>query len=180
MLETKAWVGLDDYQPITTKNLWEDLNNGSAVATNEKLVVGSITTLINENSTLPLSIVSDLSYASVSVNQCEGNEFQKSLDRYGDFNHFWLTKKSDVRYTKVRNELIKARCDPNQHRHNKLKEKQELWDHSTDADLVAAMPKEKTVIVSTLWKSIHAGSCSRIRSSRCAGLWIQADGRDDV
>ena len=43
MLETKAWVGLDDYQPITTKNLWEDLNNGSAVATNEKLVASSIT-----------------------------------------------------------------------------------------------------------------------------------------
>lgn len=149
MLETKAWVGLDDYQPIETENLWEDLNNGSAVSTNDRLAAGSITTLINENSVLPLSIDPELSYASVAVNQCEGNEFQKSLDRYGDFSHFWLTKKSDASmYAKVRNELIKHDVIVINIATTNSRRSKNYGITQSILDLVAAMPKEKTVIVS--------------------------------
>ena len=106
VLETKAWAGLDKYASIRLENLYEDLNSPQAVGMNNALVRASITTLINQDNTIPLEIDPSKKYASVVIDQVAGNAFQETLDRYYHFDQFQIFPKAEAaRFTQVANEL---------------------------------------------------------------------------
>src|SRR5690606_30973146 len=59
VLVAKAWMGLDQWKPIKTENLIEDLNNPHALHLNRRLVEASVTLLRNKNQSLPIPHLSD-------------------------------------------------------------------------------------------------------------------------
>lgn len=89
ILAVKQWVGLDNYQPISLKNILKDLNTPRARLLNRKLVESSLTVLKNENDILP---VKDLTkkIASVSIGAEKKTDFQEHLSLYTDITHYTL------------------------------------------------------------------------------------------
>lgn len=91
VLNAKAWFGLDNYQSVTIQNLTEDLNNSKARSVYNNLVSRSLTALINKN-TLPIKEVGDKRIASLVYGDNANNEFQKTLSKYAEVDHFVLGK----------------------------------------------------------------------------------------
>ncbi|MFN4146359.1 MAG: glycoside hydrolase family 3 N-terminal domain-containing protein [Runella sp.] len=67
VLAAKAWVGLDQYQPISTQNLIEDINDKQAELINRQLTENALTVLKNDDNILPLKNLDKIRIASVSL-----------------------------------------------------------------------------------------------------------------
>ncbi len=67
ILAAKAWAGLNNYKPIDTRNLVEDLNDKSSELLNRLMAEKAVTVLGNANSILPLRELDTLKIASVSL-----------------------------------------------------------------------------------------------------------------
>ena len=67
ILAAKAWAGLNNYKPIDTRNLVEDLNDKSSELLNRLMAEKAVTVLGNANSILPLRELDTLRIASVSL-----------------------------------------------------------------------------------------------------------------
>lgn len=93
VLEAKAWVGLNRYEPVDPKNLYEDLNPKSAELTNRLLTEQALTVLRNENDILPLRALDTLKIASVSIGADSITQFQKTLSLYTSIDHFTIPSK---------------------------------------------------------------------------------------
>jgi len=96
ILNAKAWVGLDNFQPIKLKNLTEDLNNSRARSVHNKLVTNSLTLLMNKEKTLPIRQLDSVRIASVVIGDKAENPFQKMLSKYAPIDHFVLKKNADA------------------------------------------------------------------------------------
>ena len=92
ILAVKQWVGLNNYQPIPTKKIYEDLNTPEAKLLNRKLVAASLTVLKNENNILPVVELKDKKIASVSIGEKSITPFQKELGLYTKVGHFNLAR----------------------------------------------------------------------------------------
>lgn len=106
VLEAKAWVGLNRYQPVDLKNLYEDLNPKAAELTNRLLTEKAITVLRNQNDLLPLKNLDSLKIASISLGADSITIFQKTLSLYTTVDHFTLpSKPTDAQLAAVKEKL---------------------------------------------------------------------------
>ncbi|MFT4680960.1 MAG: beta-N-acetylhexosaminidase, partial [Flavobacteriales bacterium] len=148
VLETKAWAGLDNYAPIKLENLVEDLNNARAVGVNNSLIRASITTLINENKTIPLATDASKKYASVVINQVAGNAFQETLNRYTHFDQFQILSKAESSRYKEVGQLIKDHDVVVVSIVSKSSRRSKNYGVTQDMlDLINGIPEEKTLVI---------------------------------
>ncbi|MFN3405145.1 MAG: glycoside hydrolase family 3 N-terminal domain-containing protein [Cytophagaceae bacterium] len=103
ILRAKYWAGLYNYKPVEVKNLYNDLNSSSAKAVQQELFEKSVTLVKNERNVVPVRVLDNTSFASVSIGSGTGNEFQKMLDNYALVKHFSVSNKAaeDGEYEKV-------------------------------------------------------------------------------
>lgn len=92
ILLAKQWCGLNHYTPVNLNNLIKDLNTPQAEMINRKLIEASLTLLQNKNNLLPLTSLSELKIASLSLGYKEFNKFQDVLGYYSPVVHFGLSR----------------------------------------------------------------------------------------
>lgn len=90
VLLTKAWLGLNNYQPIDTTNLYTDLNSAEAIAIDEGLTCESLT-LIKNDGIFPIKKLTDNKILSISLNGTNSNAFQHTLQQYAEIDTICLT-----------------------------------------------------------------------------------------
>jgi beta-N-acetylhexosaminidase len=92
ILMIKRWLGLNNYSPVKTANLYRDLNKSSYRMTIRNAVQKSLTVLQNKNKLLPLGHLDTLKIAAVSVGAGSVTPFQVSLGRYTAVTNFNIKK----------------------------------------------------------------------------------------
>lgn len=92
ILLVKQWAGLDHYQKIKLKNLYNDLNSKQAELINRKLTEASLTVLQNKNNIIPLQGLDTLKIASLSLGYKGTGVFQSTLENYASVTHFGVDK----------------------------------------------------------------------------------------
>ena len=92
ILMLKHWVGLNNYAPIDTTNIYYDLQSPSAKYLNYQLYENTLTVLQNKDSTLPLKNYQGKRIASIVINDSLNNTLQQTMDMYAVVNKFSLTK----------------------------------------------------------------------------------------
>lgn len=95
ILKAKYRVGLSQYQPASTDNLLANLHSPDALLLKHQLAEASVTVIKNDNQTIPIAILEDKKFASLSVGQAPSTEFATYLDKYARFKHFNLLPASD-------------------------------------------------------------------------------------
>ncbi len=99
ILLAKYWVGLNKYEPVNLKNLYEDLNKSSNEVTLNNLAQSAVTLLINKENTLPFS-TEIKSTACVILGVDPGTTFANHLKKYTELDVFILKdeNESDLLY----------------------------------------------------------------------------------
>jgi len=92
ILYAKQWVGLDHYEPVKIKKLYEDIHTPQADLINRKLIENSLTLLQNKNDLVPLKNLDTLKIASLSIGYRQLNTFQEMLGNYAPVKHFGIDK----------------------------------------------------------------------------------------
>ena len=82
ILKTKYWAGLNNYKPIETDNLIEDLNTIEDELIHRKLVENSITLLKNESLVFPIQNLDKKRIAYVKLGDSENTHFVNMLRNY--------------------------------------------------------------------------------------------------
>lgn len=82
ILLAKYKVGLNNYQPVSTKNLIEDLNSFEDIALYEKAMENAITVVTNEKLVLPIKELQKTKIAYVNFGDDTGEPFFKYLNNY--------------------------------------------------------------------------------------------------
>lgn len=88
ILQAKYHLGLHKYNPVDLKNLTKDINNPKAKALQATLFEKAMTVIKNDNALIPLQNTDSL--ASLAINVSAKNEFQITLDKYAEFEHFQM------------------------------------------------------------------------------------------
>lgn len=96
VLAAKAWMELDQWQPIETENLWKDLNNSQAHHLNRKLTQASLTLLRNEEQILPLKDLAGQKIAFLAIGTDKETAFQRDLSRYVEADKYFLPAESSL------------------------------------------------------------------------------------
>jgi len=106
ILALKKWVGLDKFNPVSTKNLYSDLHKKQYYLTLRRLIESSITIVSNNSDFIPLKRLDTLNIASVCLGEGDSNTFQEAMDLYAEVDHFTLAKNSDtLNYNSLISEL---------------------------------------------------------------------------
>src|SRR5690606_314030 len=82
ILRAKYKAGLHQYTPITTENLYEDLNRIEDQILNEALFEQAITVIKNKNNLLPVRELDTKMIAYVHMGDDDGNSFYNTLQKY--------------------------------------------------------------------------------------------------
>lgn len=82
IMRTKEWAGLNQPKKIEVANVYEDLNNFSAMSLRRQLIEESITVLKNDENTLPLHDLMGKKVAVVSIGAEKNTEFATAIQRY--------------------------------------------------------------------------------------------------
>ncbi|MDA8572477.1 serine hydrolase [Flavobacteriaceae bacterium] len=82
ILNAKYKVGLNNYNPIKTKNLVADLNRSKDDLLYAQLMQNAITVVKNDKSTLPIKDLELKNIAYVSMGDCSGKPFLNTLKKY--------------------------------------------------------------------------------------------------
>lgn len=88
ILEAKAWAGLNKYKPISQEKLDKDLFKTEAKHVNMQLYQNALTLLKNEDNIIPIKGLKNKKIASVTIGDGNENDFNKSIDRYCEFDAF--------------------------------------------------------------------------------------------
>ena len=96
VLQLKKWLHLDDFKPLPTDDLIEQLNTQKSKLVRRKLVENAITLLKNENDIVPVKSLSRLKLASVSIGVQAVSPFQKMLENYAPIKHFTISSKPSM------------------------------------------------------------------------------------
>jgi hypothetical protein len=88
ILKAKYQLGLTEFEPLSTVNLYSYLNNERAGFLNRKFYEKAITLARNEGEILPVKILDTAYFASLNFGNVDHTQFQQSLDRYARFAHF--------------------------------------------------------------------------------------------
>lgn len=93
VLLAKSWCGLNKYQPIETALLSEDLHKTEAQFVNMKLYENALTLLKNEEAIVPVLKLAEKKIASITIGADNDNNFNKSIDRYCEFDAYSFSLK---------------------------------------------------------------------------------------
>ncbi|WP_347926190.1 glycoside hydrolase family 3 N-terminal domain-containing protein [Pontimicrobium sp. SW4] len=96
ILMAKYKVGLNNYKPIGTANLVEDLNRLKDDVLNEKLIEDALTVIKNNGDLLPLRKLENKSIAYVKFGDDNGTEFLKELKKYAKVHEISATNLDDL------------------------------------------------------------------------------------
>jgi beta-N-acetylhexosaminidase len=88
ILAAKYWSGLNNYKPVKTVNLYNDLNTPQAQYLNRRLYEDAMTLVVNDNNVLPLKDLSKRNIASVVIADSMNNIFQNTLSYYAPIDVF--------------------------------------------------------------------------------------------
>jgi hypothetical protein len=91
VMQLKKWMGLDNFEPLPTKNLVSNLNSENAKLVRRRLVENAMTLLHNKENILPVKGLSKLRLASVSIGVDDVSPFQKMLENYAPVDHFYIS-----------------------------------------------------------------------------------------
>jgi len=92
ILAVKKWLALDQYKPIETENIANNLNTSQYLLTKRQLFEKSLTVLENKNNFLPIQRLDTLKIASLAIGSAETVPFQKMLSNYAQVDHFNISK----------------------------------------------------------------------------------------
>ncbi len=96
VLLSKYLVGLDKYEKIQTKDLFNELNNPSINLINRKLSESSVTVLRNENAIFPIKNLDKVKIATLSIGKTtKRTDFQNMAEKYTKMDHYNLSTKSN-------------------------------------------------------------------------------------
>jgi len=87
ILMAKYKVGLNDFKPIETQNLYNDLNRLKDDLLYEELMENAITVVENQNDLLPLRDLDTKSIAYISMGDADGSDFYNELKKYAKVHH---------------------------------------------------------------------------------------------
>ena len=93
VIQLKKWIGLDRFEPLSTKELVPKLNSENAKLVRRKLVENAMTLLQNRGDVVPVKGLSKLRLASVSIGVDGISPFQKMLGNYAPVDHFYISSK---------------------------------------------------------------------------------------
>lgn len=93
VIQLKKWIGLDSFEPLSTKELVPRLNSENAKLVRRKLVENAMTLLQNRGDVVPVKGLSKLKLASVSIGVDRISPFQKMLGNYAPVDHFYISSK---------------------------------------------------------------------------------------
>ena len=145
ILSAKYKVGLSQYKPIDTENLFEDLNTIEDQKLYSEAIGKAITLLRNKNSILPLS--SDVSIAHIAMGDAESTAFEMHLQKYASVD---LIKDINIQNvldkTKTHDTIIVSF-----HRSNATPWKASSFKKE-ELQLLAKLAKNKTVILDVFVK----------------------------
>lgn len=96
MLMVKYWCGLNNYRPVDTTNIVNDLNNPAGKLLQRRLYEKAVTVLENKDSLLPFRSKEPLRIASVVIGDAKHNPFQEQLRLYGNIDFFAENKDAPV------------------------------------------------------------------------------------
>lgn len=82
ILRAKEWAHLNDYQPIETDHLIEDLNQIRYTALNRQLAKASMTLVKNEGNILPLAQLQDKKMLYLNIGSTSNNMFRQTMEHY--------------------------------------------------------------------------------------------------
>lgn len=88
ILKGKYWAGLGKYQPISLKNLYQDLNNEGSQELARELSEASVTVVRNDGNLIPFGSLETAKVATVTIGAGTGTAFQKMMSRYAPVRHF--------------------------------------------------------------------------------------------
>jgi len=88
ILRAKFFTGLNNYRPVETAHLIEDLNKPEAQLLKSQLYEQAITAVKNKAELIPFKNLDTSTFASISINIDKNNEFQEMLSNYAPFDHF--------------------------------------------------------------------------------------------
>lgn len=106
ILQAKAWAGLDDYQPVDTQNLVEDLNPPAALALKKKICEAAITLVQNQDTILPLKQLDERKIAVLTIGD-DGIAFTNALAKYANFEKMTLPTSPTLAQGKQMQENLK-------------------------------------------------------------------------
>ena len=89
ILAAKYWAGLNHYEPVDTTHLRADLNTPAAKVLDRKLLKSSLTVLQNKDSVIPVNLMKYRRIAMLSIGDDAPTPFQKMLDNYTNFDHYY-------------------------------------------------------------------------------------------
>ncbi|MBQ1696258.1 MAG: hypothetical protein II075_00070 [Bacteroidales bacterium] len=97
ILMAKYEMGLKDYRPISTENIYADLNTDYAAALERKIFENAVTLVSNKNNLLPLRAMERQKIATVSIGKDASNtEFEDVIWRYVDsLSRFTISKSAN-------------------------------------------------------------------------------------
>ncbi|MBK5279812.1 MAG: serine hydrolase, partial [Bacteroidia bacterium] len=96
ILEAKFNAGLHEYRHINTDNLIRQLYSTEAVSLSNRLSEAAVTVVRNSSSTLPVKILENKRFASITIGREEQNEFNVYLSRYVPFQNIAIRTASDT------------------------------------------------------------------------------------
>ncbi len=88
ILALKRWTGLNQFQPIETSHLVEDLHDPADQYLNIQLTQSYLTLLKNDLGFIPIKGLKDLKIASVDVGTTDATVFQQAIDKYAQVDHY--------------------------------------------------------------------------------------------
>lgn len=94
ILQTKKWVGLDNYKPVETKKLVEDLTNSTYQSVHRSIVAEAITVVHDSNNLLPLKRLDTLKIGAIAIGGEEENTFHVNLKKYANLTAVQVSKKT--------------------------------------------------------------------------------------
>ena len=107
ILSAKYRAGLNNYRPVNTDNLQTFLTRPDAQLVRRSLYEKTITVVRNKSGYIPVKVLDDTHFASLTIGSKKPNTFQKQLSKYASFSHFTVSKdqKSKVHYQQLLGKL---------------------------------------------------------------------------
>lgn len=104
ILMAKEWVGLNDYQPIATKNLNKDLHSVRAQQLKRQAFEHAVTLVKNTGKTVPIQYLEDKRVAIVTAGNDANEDLWRDMKLYQPVDHYRL-------YSQNADELLRMLAD---------------------------------------------------------------------
>lgn len=148
ILKAKEWMGIHEFQPLNEKALYEDLNTSKAILLERKLTEASLTVLENKKELLPLKGLKDRRIACLSFGENDNKAWVEQLQMYGKVDELKVYEPLSIPMQKKLLKKLKSydtviigihKSNANPWKSYQIKK--------TSKNVIAALPKEKDVIV---------------------------------